>query len=950
MRKIIVGMVLLFVGAMSVFAQNKNITVSGRVIETDTKDPVEQATIRLLSLPDSTYVTGGVTQTKGRFALPKVKPGKYVLVISYIGLRTKNIPLQLSASNLTKNVGVVALNTDAIQLKEAVITAEAPQVTVSEDTLVFNSSAYRVPQGAMLEELVKKLPGAEVADDGTITINGKTIKKIMLNGKEFFSQDTKVAMKNLPVEMIDKVKSYDKKSDLARITGIDDGDEETVIDLTVKKGMNQGWFGNLDLGAGDQERYLGKMMLNRFSDGDQLSLVANANNINDQGFPGGGGFRKGGSSNNGINAMKTTGINFAHDTNKLELGGNVDYSHTDKDIKTSSLSESFLQNGSSFSKELSSQMNKSESLSADFRMEWKPDSLTNIIFRPSLSYSSTNNNSNTRSLVSDSDVLSGYDLNTFDFEDTPDDTILVNSSIKESGTRTKALSTDGNLQINRKLNKKGRNITLRLTYGYSDDDSDQSSDSKIRYHRFENDSAYISNQFINNKNNSYNYKIQTTYSEPIFTNRFLQFSYSYQYKYQETDKKTYDYTDKENYLNNPIASLSKYYENKYNTHEFNLSFKTVREKYQYNIGFSVQPQQSTTSYLASAVDTTITRNVVNLSPTFDYRYRFNKQSQLRINYRGKTSQPSMTDLSPITDESDPLNITEGNPSLKPSYSNNFMLFYNAFLPETQQSMMLRLSFTNTSNSVSNMVTYNEQTGGKTTRPENINGNWSTNGGFVFNTPLNNKKFAISTFSDGSYNNMVSYTSLTNADAVKNTTRSLSLSERLNGTFRNDWFDFGLNSGIQYNVSRNSLQAQANKETFDYSFGASTNITLPWSMSLATDVSYSMRNGYSSGLDRNELIWNAQVAKNFLKQKQATISFQIYDILKEQSNLSRSISASMRQDTEYNAINSYFMVHFIYRLNAFGGNKGKGDMDRRGGPDGPPRGMGGRGGFGGDRPF
>lgn len=943
-------MVLLLVGAMSAFAQNKNITVSGRVIETDTKDPVEQATIRLLSLPDSAYVTGGVTQTKGRFALPKVKPGKYVLVVSYIGLRTKNIPLQLSASNLTKNVGIVALNTDAIQLKEAVVTAEAPQVTVSEDTLVFNSSAYRVPQGAMLEELVKKLPGAEVADDGTITINGKTIKKIMLNGKEFFSQDTKVAMKNLPVEMIDKVKSYDKKSDLARITGIDDGEEETVIDLTVKKGMNQGWFGNLDLGTGDQERYLGKMMLNRFSDGDQLSLVANANNINDQGFPGGGGFRKGGSSNSGINAMKTTGINFAHDTNKLELGGNVDYSHTDKDIKTSSLSESFLQNASSFSKELSSQMNKSESLSADFRMEWKPDSLTNIIFRPSLSYSSTNNNSNTRSLVSDSDVLSAYDLNTFDFEDIPSDTILVNSSIKENGTKTKGLSTDGNLQINRRLNKKGRNITLRLTYGYSDDDSDQSSDSKIRYYRSETDSVYT-NQFISNKNNSYNYKIQTTYSEPIFTNRFLQFSYSYQYKYQETDKKTYDYTDKENYLNNPIDSLSKYYENKYNTHDFNLSLKTVREKYQYNIGFSVQPQQSTTSYFAT-IDTTITRNVVNFSPTFDYRYRFNKQSQLRINYRGKTSQPSMTDLLPITDVSDPLNITEGNPSLKPSYSNNFMLSYNTFLPEKQQGIMLRLSFTNTTNSVSDMVTYNEETGGKTTKPENINGNWSTNGGFVFNTPLKNKKFTISTFSDGSYNNMVSYTSLTNADAVKNTTRSLSLSERLNGTFRNDWFEFGLNSGIQYNVSKNSLQSQANKETFDYSFGASTNVTLPWSVTLATDASYSMRNGYSSGLDRNELIWNAQVAKNFLKKKQATISFQVYDILKEQSNLSRTISASMRQDTEYNAINSYFMFHFIYRLNAFGGNRGKGErgMDRPGGPDGPPRGRGGGGGFGGDRPL
>jgi len=947
MRKIIVGIVLL-VGAMSAFAQNKNITVSGRVIETDTKDPVEQATIRLLSLPDSAYVTGGVTQARGRFTLPMVKSGKYVLVVSYIGLETKNIPLQLSASNPTKNVGVVALNTDAIQLKEAVITAEAPQVTVSEDTLVYNSSAYRVPQGSMLEELVKKLPGAEVAEDGTITINGKTIKKIMVNGKEFFTKDPKVAMKNLPVEMIDKIKSYDKKSDLARITGIDDGEEEAVIDLSVKKGMNQGWFGNLDAGYGNKERYLGKTMLNRFSDGDQLSVVANANNINDQGFPGGGGFRRGGGSNSGINAVKTTGLNFATETSKLQLGGSVDYSHSDRDVKTISQSKTVLKDGSSsFAKGLNSQLNKSEAVNADFQMEWKPDSLTNIIFRPSFSYSSGDNLSNSHSLTSSTDNLLQYTLNESLFTDDIDD--LINYSLRKSSSFTKGVSTDGNLQINRKLNNKGRNITLRMSYGYSNDNSDQYSYSKARY--FKNDSLSEQNQYVDNVNNGYNYRIQATYSEPIFTNRFLQFSYSYQHKYQKTDKNTYDYTDQENYLNNRLDSLSKFYQNTYDTHEFNLSLKTIREKYQYNIGFSVQPQQSTTTYEQGKINVDTTRNVVNFSPTFDYRYRFNKQTQLRINYRGRTSQPNMTDLLPITDNSDPLNIKKGNPSLKPSYSNNFMLFYNTFRPETQRSMMLRFSFTNTINSVSNVVTYDKETGRRISKPENINGNWSTNGGFVFTTPLKNKKFTLSTFSDGSYNNMVSYTSLTNADdAAKNTTRNLNLSERLNGAFRNDWFEFGLNSGVQYSASRNSLQSESNQETFDYSFGANTNITLPWSVTLATDASYAMRSGYSGGLDRNELIWNAQVAKNFLKKKQATISFQIYDILKQQSNLSRSISEGVTRDTEYNAINSYFMFHFVYRLNAFGGNKGRGDQYRRGIPDGPPRGRGGRGGFGGNRPF
>ncbi|WP_321333166.1 TonB-dependent receptor [uncultured Bacteroides sp.] len=945
MKKFIYGILLLLAGTTSAFAQNKNITVSGTIIEADTKQPIEQATVRLLSLPDSTYITGAASLAKGRFTLPKVKAGKYVLMVSYIGFHTKDISLRLLSSALTKNVGVVSLSPDAIMLKEAVITAEAPQVTVSEDTLVYNSSAYRVPEGSMLEELVKKLPGAEVADDGTITINGKTITKIMVDGKEFFTKDPKVAMKNLPVDMIDKIKAYDKQSDMARITGIDDGEEESVIDLTIKKGMNQGWFGNFDAGYGNKERYIGKAMLNRFSDGNQFSVVANANNINDQGFPGGGGFRRGGGSNNGINAVKTTGVNFAHDTKKLELGGSVDYSHSNKDVKTNSMTETFLQDGSSYSKGLSAQLNEAESVNADFRMEWKPDSLTDVIFRPSFSYSSSNNLSNSHSLMSDADNLSQYALEESLFDQAINDDDLVNYNFHKVNSLDKGISTDGDLQLNRKLGKKGRNVTLRISYGYSDDNADQYSDSKVRY--FKRDSTSIQSQYIDNENKGYNYRIQTTYSEPVFTNRFLQFSYSYQYKYQKTDKDTYDMLQGDDYLSHPIDSLSKYYENEYYTHEFNLSLRTIRDKYQYNIGFSVLPQESTSIYELGTTRNELSKSVVNYSPTFDYRYRFNKQSQLRINYRGRTSQPSMTDLQPVRDVSDPLNIKEGNPGLKPSFNNTFRLFYNTYIPERQQGLMTSLNFSNTINSISNVVTYDSETGGKVTRPENINGNWSMNGTFVFNTPFKNKKFSISTYSNGSYSNMVGFTSLSqNEDAVKNTTRSMNLSERLNSSYRNDWFEFGLNAGVFYNLSKNSLQSQGDKETFDYLFGANSNVTLPWSVTLSTDASYSMKKGYSEGLDRNEMIWNAQLTKNFLKKKQATISFQIYDILKEQSNLSRNITASMRQDTEYNAINSYFMFHFIYRLNAFGG---KGGRNSEGGPD-RRGGRGGRGGYGGGRPF
>ena len=274
MKKLILLLLLVCTCATLSWAQSgKRITVTGSVIDGDDKSPVGQATVQLLSLPDSTMVVGNVTNNNGVFSIA-ARPGKYVLKISFVGYLTQEKSLQLTAGKPSVNIGTVTLPTDAIMLGEAVIVAEAPQVTISEDTIGYNASAYRTPEGAMLEELVKKLPGAEIDDDGNIKINGKEVKKIMVDGKEFFGGDVKTGLKNLPVDMVEKLKTYDKKSDLARITGIDDGEEETVLDLTVKKGMNQGWFGNVDLAAGTEDRYAGRAMINRFYDKTQFTLLA----------------------------------------------------------------------------------------------------------------------------------------------------------------------------------------------------------------------------------------------------------------------------------------------------------------------------------------------------------------------------------------------------------------------------------------------------------------------------------------------------------------------------------------------------------------------------------------------------------------------------------------------------------------------------------------------------
>lgn len=961
-------MVLLLTVTLSTYAQNKIVTVSGRVIEAGTKEPVELAAVQLLSLPDSAQVAGMTTSTQGYFSLSKQKPGKYLLKVSFIGYITKVIPVQLTANVPAKKMGNIELATDAVMLKEAVVVAEAPQVTVVEDTLMYNSSAYRTPEGAMLEELVKKLPGAEIDDDGNVKINGKELKKIMVDGKEFFGGDVKTGLKNLPVDMVDKLKTYDKKSDLARVTGIDDGEEETVLDLTVKKGMNQGWFGNADLGAGTKDRYTGRMMLNRFIDNTQFSIIGSANNVNDQGFSGGGGGPRW-RSNNGLNATKMLGATFATQTNKIELGGSVRYNFQDGDISSINSSERFLQNGNSYSNSNNKNRNKGTNVNADFRMEWKPDTLTNIIFRPNFSYGRTNNASLSESGTFNEDpfnlVANPNDYLNFDnLSDDPLKDIRVNATNSASLSKGNSLSGNATLQVNRKLNNKGRNLTFRGVFGYGDNDNDQYTQSETRYYQLLNhlggDSILYRNQYITTPTHNYNYTAQVTYSEPIAKATFLQFSYQFQYKYSKSDKTTFDLLDypdwtiggtlPSGYEAHAVDSLSKNAEYRYYNHDASVGLRFIRQKYQLNVGMSFQPQNSTLSYKKGDYMIDTTRTVFNFAPNMDLRFRFSKVSQLRFTYRGRSSQPTMENLLPITDNSNPLNIRMGNPGLKPSFAHTMRLFYNTYNAEKQRGIMTHFSFTATQNSISNSTRYNEETGGLITRPENINGNWNAFGLFGFNTALRNKKYTINTFTNINYQNNVAF--LYNQDTKnndRNTSTGLMLGERVTGSYRNDWFEFSLNGSINYTAERNKLRPENNQEPYTYSYGASTNITMPWKMTLATNITNQSRRGYrDSSMNRNELIWNAQLAQSLLKGA-GTISFEVYDILRQQSNISRSLTADMRSVSEYNGINSYCMVHFIYRLNIFGSKAAREKMMNSGGRrgfGGPGRGPGG---FGGGRP-
>ena len=929
--------------ALSAFSQTKTVDVSGRIMEGDTKLPAIAASVQLLNLPDSTQATGMASNTHGLYRL-QAKPGKYLLKVTYIGYQPSYTPVQLVSA--PKRMGDIVLQPDAIMLAEAVVVAEAPQVQVVEDTVQFNANAYRTPQGATLEELVKKLPGAEVDDDGNVKINGKDVSKILVNGKEFFGGDVATGLQNLPVEMIEKLKTYDKKSDLARITGIDDGEEETVLDLTVKKEMNTGWFGNADIAGGTEDRYSLRGMVNYFRGNTQVSLIGRANNVNDQAFSGGGGgprWRR----NSGLTTRKDLGLNFATESEKLALEGSARYNYRNNDQISTGYTENFLtgQDASSFSNSNSTQNSRNVSFWANFKMEWRPDTLTNIILRPNMSYSTTRTGSFSQSGTFNDDPYNYVD-NPNDFldlnalaqadllsDEDPLKDIRVNTSNNRSSSDGNALSAQATLQVNRKLNSKGRNITFRGRFEYGDDDSDQYSSSDTRY--FLTGSTQdddIIRRYITAPSTDYSYQAQLTYSEPIAKATFLQFSYRFQYSLSESDKNTYDlaglgweWGDRlpDDYLEHRDDDQSKYAEYQTYAHDARIGLRFVRPKYQLNAGFSFQPQNTRLTYQKGDIDTVSTRHVFNFAPNIDFRMRFSKVSQLRVTYRGRSSQPGMENLLPVTDDSNPLNVRVGNPDLKPAFSHNVRLFYNNYVPDKQRGIFSHAFFQMTQNSISSSRVYNDATGGWTTTPRNINGNWSAFGMFGFNTALKNKKYTIGTFTNANYANNVGYlTSGSGADAVerKNTTTNLTLNERLNATYRNDWLELGVNGTLSYSIERDKLTPSNNQQPYTFSYGANTTINLPWNMSIATNIANQSRRGYrDASMNRDELIWNAQIAQTFLNGD-ATVSFEMYDILRQQSNITRSLTASGRSVYEYNGINSYCMLHFIYRLNIFGGKR------------------------------
>ncbi|MBQ2301337.1 MAG: TonB-dependent receptor, partial [Bacteroidaceae bacterium] len=903
----------------------QKVTVSGVVMDGSLNEPMTGASVVLLQPKDSAQSAGISTDLEGRFKLPAVKAGNYIMRISYMGFQTYYRNIVLPKNNKSINLGTITLQENSKMMKEAEVTARVAQVEMKADTFVFNADAYRMPEGSMLEELVKKLPGAEIDDEGNIKINGKSVSKIMVDGKEYFQNDTKMALKNLPSKLIKKLKSYDKKSDYSRITGIDDGEEETVLDLSVKKGMKDGWVGNFDAAYGTEDRYSGKANVNRFMDNSYLSVIGSRNNVNDFGGRWGGG-------GSGITTSTMGGVTFAWENGKpeytaglLKLGGNVRYSSRDSESETRTNSEMFLPTGASqFSNSKNLGTNWSQSVNANFQIEWFPDSMTNILFRPNFSHSDGNSFSNNRSVTFNKNPFEAGLTDPVEEYKKMTDTegIRVNGNERLNSGDNYSNNVDASLQVNRRLGVPGRNITLNVDGAYSESDNKSYSRSMVRYYQRTSDE--LNADYQNTMSPSKNYSVQGrfSYTEPILKGTVLQLSYQAQYRFQDTNRDMSIYDKLEEALKDKdlteVTAADLYYgtykgmsfesygidltqlvrdteNSQYATYrEFNQSVNLMfrhnsklenGQEFNFNAGVNWQPQRTDMEYEKRGRYIDTTRHIQNWAPRLNFRWKISNTSQLRVRYNGRMSQPSMTNLIEVMDNSNPLRISTGNAGLKSSWNDNFNVDYNNYITEKQMGWYAGFRGDKTRRSISNATIYDTESGVNYSRPMNIDGAWSVRTWMGFNTALdkekhfnlnwsqsinhaNNVGYISSKLNTGAQqflypvvdmNGLFNYMSENNL-LEKANTKSTDLGENLRINYRNDLLEVGVNGGMNYQHARNDMLASGNRDTWFFNYGGNVVVNMPWDMQFSSDISQQSRRGYDdASMNTNELIWNAQLS-------------------------------------------------------------------------------------------
>lgn len=863
-------------------------SVRGTVYDQQSNEAVSYASIRLLSAKDSTYVSGTITSVEGHFNIPANR-GTYYFEISFMGYEKYRRTISLTDSLPSLEMGRILLKNSSIMLDQATIEAPIPNIQVKGDTIEYNASGYHVEEDALLQDLIERIPGIEISSDGKLMANGKPISKILVDGKEFFGNDIDLALKNLPASMINKLQLFKEESEMSQITGFKDGNSEQVLNLTVKDDLKQSIFGNAQVGYGSSDRYANKINAHYMLDGNQMSIVGNMNNVNDNfEYSGGTG------QYDGITDNKKIGININSESHeKFKIGGNVRYERNSNLFEMNSNTQTFINSGNRFNEQYSSSNGIKKDLGLGLKMKWTPDSLTTIYARVNASVGDSEDirKGTSRSYVQNQkDTTAGWS----DFV-----------------TKGDANAFNASVVFGRKLSSKGRTISLTFNGSIRNGSSKGKNYSETTYQS--NLNPKIIDQQLSIDNYSDSWSISASYVEPVGKDNLIQIAYNIRKDYTRNLRDTYK-KDPEGEYSLIDTAYTRRNLLSYTTQRFSVGFQSTREKYQYTVGFNVDPTRSSNiTNMRSVLIEDQKQNVLNVSPTFKFTYNPKSSMTFDIDYYGSTSQPTFSQLSSDTVIIDALSVAYGNPDLKPSYENNLNMYFQTSNYAKGSFFMISMGANYIVNKIVDYTTI-DKNGNTKSSYRNINGNWGLNGGIMFNTPLANNKFTIDNSSFAYLTRNIGY-----SNGIKNTTKNLALNETFSISYRDKAIDQRLQINLACNLTQTNLPTLEGLNTASYGFKSATNIKLPLDISLTNDLSYTYNYGYSTEFQNAEFLWNASITKQFLKKKQATLKFQCYDILNDRNNVIRTVTGNYVSDTRTNMIGRYFLFTLNYRFNFFQGN-------------------------------
>lgn len=904
--------------SVSLSAQ-QNFSVKLILVDSTSRKPIEFATASMTPAGSTSALKYGLTDQKGAVEISGLSSGNFTLKVEFMGYEPISRPISIGTQK-SFDLGIVAMKEKVNTLSSVTVSAIGNPIMVKKDTIEYNASSFKTTDADVLENLLKKLPGIEVDADGKITANGKEITKIMIDGKTFFLDDPTVASKNLPAKMIEKVRVVERKSEQAQFTGIDDGNQETVIDLGIRPGMMNGLLGNVSGGYGTEDRFQTNGFMGKFSEITQLALILNGNNTNNRGFSdfagsmmssgrgssGGGGIRIGGMNfgGSGLTTSWMLGGTYRITTkdNKLNMATNYMFNNSDNYVKDTSTRQTFIQDSSFYYAKSSESTNFSQGHNVGIDMEYKFNEKSSIIFRPNVSIG--------RGTFDQNSKYTTYENYNGTYSD-------INSGVTTSHGNNDSQRLNGMLLFRQRLNKPGRTFSINTNYSFSNNDTEGYNYSSSQIGTL---TPSLIDQMYTNKSVSYGLGARASYTEPLGKNFYSEIAYSYNFQKQDYDKNTYNKGSFENY-DERVESYSTSFENIAINQQIELNLRKNEEKYNYVVGVSAQPSSIHNSGVNGGNDFDFKRSVVNFSPSMRYEYNFSDVKTFRMNYRGQTNQPSINQIQPVADNSNPLYIVIGNPDLLPEFRHNFELSYRNTNREIFKTYEARVNATYTVDKIINTTNY--VNGVQQTSYTNEQGVYNASGFFMFSSPFSKtSKFFISTTSRMGVNKGANF-----LNSVKNSTTTINASEQLRFIYKGTSLELNVGGNASFSRAWYSVQANPNAATWTNSVIASMNWSLPANFNLVSDLDYKFYTGFSSKIDPSA-VWNAELAKTVLNGM-GTLRVKIYDILKQAKNISRITNDSYIEDSQNNILRQYVMFSFSLRFGKFTG-MGKGMFPGGGG--------------------